>query len=370
MKKFLKSYLPIVYKLLIRVKSVFLLFLDNKCYISANSYFPEMGDRRLSKLGIFWRQFKHVIKCGYPNDFFFLYGLDIKNFHKDSDYVDYMTFMSRRDYMNRLYTDAPINILRNKFLFGITANALNIPTPHNIGIIEYNRLYLMDTHQYVDLKEYFALHVGDVFMKSTNGECADGVYHLIFNKGNISIDGVKSTYDELLSITKNDKYIIQEKIKQIKALSDLHPDSINTIRVETVYNKRENKIEILPPLLRVGTKKHNVDNWAVGGFAIGIDVEKGCLREYGFYKPAYGTKAYVHPDTNIVFAGYEIPYLSEAIDMAVHFHSYFTDIHSIGWDIAITEDGPCFVEGNDNWEISLVQVCSRGLMPEFSRLFY
>lgn len=370
MKKFLREYIPFVYGVLVRIKSLFNLVSNSKYYISSASYFPEMADRRLSKLGILWRQVKHILIYGYPTDFFFLYGLDIKDFHNDSDYVDYAEFMRRRDYMNRLSLDVPICILRNKFLFGIVAKALHIPTPNNIGIIEYDRLYLLDQHVYTDLKKYVLLNTVDVFMKSINGECADGVYHVIFDKGNILIDDVKSSYDELLDITKRGKFIIQEKIKQGKALSALHPDSINTIRVETVYNKKENKIEILPPLLRVGTGKHNVDNWAVGGLAIGIDVEKGCLRNYGFYKPTYGTKAYVHPDTNVVFEGYDIPYLSDAIELAKRFHSYFTDIHSIGWDIAITEDGPCFVEGNDNWEISLVQVCSRGLTPEFKRLFY
>ena len=39
----------------------------------------------------------------------------------------------------------------------------------------------------------------------------------------------------------------------------------------------------------------------------------------------------------------------------------FYGVRSIGWDIAITDSGPCFVEGNDNWEISLNQAADRGL---------
>ena len=77
----------------------------------------------------------------------------------------------------------------------------------------------------------------------------------------------------------------------------------------------------------------------------------------------------MHPDTGIVFDGYELPYIGEAIDLAKAFHSHFKNIHSIGWDIAITENGPCFIEGNDNWEISLVQACSKGLRKEFQEFF-
>ena len=56
--------------------------------------------------------------------------------------------------------------------------------------------------------------------------------------------------------------------------------------------------------------------------------------------------------------------------MARRFHSELHEIHSIGWDSAITDAGPCFIEGNDNWEISLVQICSKGLQREFEELFF
>ena len=167
----------------------------------------------------------------------------------------------------------------------------------------------------------------------------------------------------------NMTYIIQNRIKQHTALNRLYSHSINTIRVETVVNPQTNQIEILPPLLRVGSAGNNVDNWAMGGLAIGINND-GTLKEYGFYKPSFGTKTNLHPDTKIVFNGYQLPFFDEAIEMAIRFHRYLYDVHSIGWDIALTESGPCFIEGNDNWEISLVQVCSKGLRKEFKKLFF
>jgi histone deacetylase complex regulatory component SIN3 len=112
-----------------------------------------------------------------------------------------------------------------------------------------------------------------------------------------------------------------------------------------------------------------VDNWAVGGLAIGIDVENESLHKYGFYKPGYGTKALEHPNSGIVFDGYKIPFLQQAIEQAKNLHSFLPGVHSIGWDIAIGENGPIIIEGNDNWEISLVQICSHGLQKEFDNYF-
>ena len=70
-----------------------------------------------------------------------------------------------------------------------------------------------------------------------------------------------------------------------------------------------------------------------------------------------------------MFENYALPYLHDAIDLAKKFHKYLYGLHSIGWDIAITEEGPCFVEGNDNWEISLMQISNHGLKKEFDYLF-
>ena len=70
-----------------------------------------------------------------------------------------------------------------------------------------------------------------------------------------------------------------------------------------------------------------------------------------------------------VLKGYHIPYLQESISMAISLHKKFSTVHSIGWDIAITTDGPVFIEGNDNWEISLIQACSYGLKKEMLQYF-
>ena len=47
--------------------------------------------------------------------------------------------------------------------------------------------------------------------------------------------------------------------------------------------------------------------------------------------------------------------------MAKELHSKLYRIHSVGWDIAITEEGPVFIEGNSKWEISGTQSAEGGV---------
>lgn len=365
----MKKLIRVAWKIYIRILNILKLPFNKQLYIS-ESYFPELSENRKTVLRRFAEQFIYILKYGYPNKFYFLYGLDIKNLFEANSYVDYNLFMRTRNRLNNVSSPhSTVGILRNKFLFGLVAESLNVPTPENIGIIENGELFILKSKTYVNFKEWILENNIDVFVKSISGECGDGVYHLIADKSKTTIDGEDVSLSRVIDVLGTGKYILQRTLVQHPKITALHPKAVNTIRLETVYDKKNNKIEILPPLLRVGVGENNVDNWAAGGLAIGIDTNNNTLKKYGFYKPGFGTKAAVHPSTDIIFEGYEIPYLQEAISCAKRFHSYLSDIHSIGWDIAITEDGPCIIEGNDNWEISLVQISNYGLQKEFDDLF-
>ena len=75
-----------------------------------------------------------------------------------------------------------------------------------------------------------------------------------------------------------------------------------------------------------------------------------------------------HPDTGVPFDGFEVPCCAEAIALAVRLHREVPGLHSIGWDLAITADGPVFIEGNDNWAAGLRIGLEPGFRDEFVRL--
>ena len=68
------------------------------------------------------------------------------------------------------------------------------------------------------------------------------------------------------------------------------------------------------------------------------------------------TKQEQHPDTNLVFDGWKIPFYEDAVELIKKAHRLFPLLQTIGWDVAITEDGPVLVEGNHDWDIEMLQV--------------
>lgn len=337
--------------------------------IKGETYYPEYSSRRKNSLAIWWDQVRNIWKYHALNHFYYLFGFDIKGLSNQDEYVDNTYFMKKRSQLNNDILHAPVAVLRDKYLFSLIAEAAEIPIPKTLGLIEDGMVTRKGKDKISIIGFIKSLENADVFIKTIDGECGDGVFHVKSNGESIMIGGEIVTDESLSNKFSKGRYLIQEKISQHDKINAIFSHSINTIRLVTVYNKKEKQVEVFSVGLRIGTGNNDVDNWAMGGLFVGIEKETGRLKKYGFYKPGHGTKATIHPNSGVLFEGYQIPYFKEAISMAINFHSILKGMHSIGWDIAICNDGPCFIEGNDNWEISLMQVVDGGLKKDFDRLF-
>ena len=309
------------------------------------SYFSEKvlkPEAKQKKENIEWAK-----KYGEYNRFYTLYGLDVEGSEADK-YIDYYSFMVTRNQVNKVASvDCQIALLRDKFLFYKYMKSNNLPVSDVFAIMYSGKLYDIDFNE---LKYEDIFDKKDYFIKDIGGECASFVKH-IRNKEDLE--------HEWRNIRSGGGYIFQCKVIQSDKMNIINPNAINTYRVVTI--NRNGKIYVLSVILRIGTSKTgNVDNWAAGGIAIGISSD-GFLKEYGFYKPNHGLKIDIHPDTKIKFSTYKAPELEKVLEIACKAHKVFYGIRAIGWDIAISENGPVFIEGNDNWEISLMQACDRPL---------
>jgi hypothetical protein len=110
--------------------------------------------------------------------------------------------------------------------------------------------------------------------------------------------------------------------------------------------------------LRIGANGRSTDNISSGGVA--VIIENGKLNKWGFQKSGIGTKIDKHPNSNITFKNYEIPYWDEIQDTVKNAHRMFYGLHSIGWDVCITENGILLIEGNDNWDTIDAQFLGQG----------
>lgn len=345
-------------------------------YVDQVSYYPECAHK--TSFQILKDQLYYRWKYGCIEEYYFTYGFDRKEMTREKmeEYITpYRQFLHRINHLNfqnPYYDDFNGKmtcrvINQDKFYFYLFLSRLNISTPKIYCFIKNKAVLYADDSFKIDsclsteekLHAIFANDM-DAFAKPSDGMLGKGAFKLLIKDESVYINGNKKSIDELVDIISSADYIIQERIVQHEKMSALCPSCVNTIRLQTVMDKDGNVIPFGPGV-RIGREGSVVDNWALGGAFVGIDAKTGRLMDKGILKPKYGTKVTEHPDTHVIFKEYTIPYYKEAENLVVKLHKLMYRSHSIGWDIAITPQGPMVIEGNDRWEISLIQAVHGGM---------
>lgn len=361
---------------LLKVRKVLSIVFHRSQYVNGISYYPECDHK--SRFQILKDQLYYVWRYGYVEEYYYTYGFDRAEMTRErmETYITpYYPFLRRLDHLN--YQNPNFDefngkmtcrvINQDKFYFYLFLSRLGFRTPRVYAFVKKRRLVYVDDSYLIDktdsvegqLKSIFSQDI-DAFAKPSDGMLGKGIFRLRIKDGIIYINGEEKTIDELVGIVLSADYIIQERISQHKRMKALCPSSVNTIRLQTVMDK-DGIVHPFGPGVRIGRMGSIVDNWALGGVFVGIDSKTGKLMDIGILKPKYGTKVTEHPDTHVLFDGYDIPFYQEAERMVVELHEKMYRSHSIGWDIAITENGPVIIEGNDRWEISLIQAVHGGM---------
>lgn len=162
------------------------------------------------------------------------------------------------------------------------------------------------------------------------------------------IKDINEFYEEL----KKDNLFVDEVVIQHPDMAKLSPTSCNTIRVMTLNIK--GNTEIFMAMIRIGNGVNSVDNFHQGGMGVAIDYETGKLVGNAYDKDA--NEFEIHPKTKVKFDGYQLPNWDILKKTVLEAAKVNEDIKVVGWDVAITEKGITFIEGNRRPGWDLIQV--------------
>jgi hypothetical protein len=183
-------------------------------------------------------------------------------------------------------------------------------------------------------------HVGDGRYRGRDGEIVDG-------------DRLAARFAaESQAVPR----LIQPRIVNHPGLEPLNNGALATVRALTCLDER-GRPELVGAVMRMAVgKNHVVDNLHAGGIAAGIDLDTG---ELG---PASNLGADVslgwiesHPDSGAPIRGFRLPGWDRLRPFAEHAHTGFSDRVIVGWDIALTADGPLLVEANGAPDLDIMQ---------------
>jgi hypothetical protein len=180
---------------------------------------------------------------------------------------------------------------------------------------------------------------GKIVFKIYNGKCGQQV---TIKNANEFIK------NDLVNFMLNNGFdLAEEYIVQHKLLMELSPSAVNTVRIFTQLNASD-QVEILGCRLRISINSQ-VDNMAAGNIAAPIDEITGILNGPGVYSDITKAEEIDHPVTGVSIIGFKIPFWKETLAMVKEAALSHPENRSIGWDIAITENGPDLIEGNHDW---------------------
>lgn len=175
-------------------------------------------------------------------------------------------------------------------------------------------------------------------------------------------------FDELYAYLKEKKFCtLEDDLLDIQhpALSKLYPNAVNSLRIITVLDA-QNVPHCIYMVQKMGYNGRVIDN---NGLFVPVDLETGKIKY-----PAHSgdtTRGVIyteHPDTHTKLLGYQIPFVKEAVDMCLKAALVVPQIRYIGWDVALTENGPVIIEGNtycahDFWQLPPHTPDKIGMLP-------
>ena len=150
--------------------------------------------------------------------------------------------------------------------------------------------------------------------------------------------------------------LVQRRVGPHPALEPLTSGAVPTVRALTVLDER-GRPEIVAASFRMSMgENRTVDNIHAGGLAcrvsltdgrLGLASDLGSDARLGWHRH--------HPTTYARIEGVALPCWDEVKALAARAHRTFDGRIMIGWDIAITADGPVIIEGNRGPDMDLMQ---------------
>ena len=271
----------------------------------------------------------------------------IRNFIKYGiGYTDYL----KGDYIN-LTKEQKMTYVTTKSFYKILAylnnpkytSCMNDKIVFNKIFRDYLKRDFMDLRVSTseDLKN-FAKGKEHIFAKPPTDFGGHGIEKIEVKK----IKDYDKLYKELRSKEIN---LIEDEIIQHPEVAKLNPYAVNSFRIVTLLDKNH-KPHILANALRI-----NIDD----AIAIGCSDaymrlnEKGeiCSRVVDDIANVYEE----HPIAKIKFNTVKVPFVKESFDLALKAALEVPEVRYVGWDIAITPNGPVIMEGNEYPSYGLVQ---------------
>ena len=294
--------------------------------------------------------FFDVVRCGLK------YGAG----YKDYQLCEWWNLNAeqRATYVTRGINNRIVSLLNDKEYYHILDNKIEFN--NTFGSFLGRKWIDMTTATEEDF-EAFLEGLDTIISKPAEEACGRGVEKLAV----ADFPSHKALLEHLRTINSA---LCEECIIQHKDVAALYPLSVNTYRVVTVFT--EGEAHIVYAFIRIGNGGRFVDNINAGGMAAPINIDTGVIEYPAFDKDSVYYET--HPYTNCPIKGWQLPFWKESVEMVLSAAKVIPQVGYVGWDVAVTENGPLLIEGNPFPGHDILQMPPHvpdkiGMLPQFKK---
>ena len=301
-----------------------------------------------------WLQWKQIVYLAnvynLPPQLYYDFRLwNDLNLRKADQYIGWQEHAVILDWLNR---NLDTKMLDNKRSFFEFYHPTDIPTPPIVA--EFDRSGR--EQWYCDSSDF---PKADLFIKPTSLYCGKGVErweHIELCQKWKRADTLLN-HSDLVSYCRQlaNKYplLVQPRLRNHPSIAQFSNGALCTLRVVS-YHLPNTKPALLQSCFRMPVGMGEADNFNAGGIAAGVS--EGGKLGVAVGKDVRAGLFTHHPDTRARIEGVDLPYWQQMVDLALLAHEALGALCFVGWDIALTINGPIVLEGNDKFGVDLAQM--------------
>lgn len=298
---------------------------DIKQYLNARKYIQEFSVEYAEKWGVEPKMVEQDILKAKPMNHISLgeyewTGYYYRNMKEKSTISTLWTRMEfRRQFTDRRY----IGMLMNKYIFSKVFSDF------------YGRKCVRASEVDTNVLQELAAEIPMVVYKPNCKGMGQGI--------RVLPAGTKAELEEAVQVIREGgSGIVEEYICQEDTLNKLYPNAVNIIRFYSVSSPEG--MYLFAPVLTVAREKQ-ISNGCKDALTAMIDIRTGEVLTDAVDQNS-GEVYKTHPGTKVAFKGLQMNAWEETLQMMKKAVPLGSKISNIGWDVALTKEGPILIEAN------------------------
>jgi len=307
-----------------------------------------------------------------PDEYYQMKLFDDKNYSSE-DKKKFVGITKSRQIWSTIDAVNPwYGFMKDKYAAEKLLNSFGLPITETIAVIggnypgENSEIGSLD-----ELRAFFNSAELPVFGKPVNANRSLGSAR--FSAYDQKTDELTLSNDRKISAEKlwheivssfNGEYLFQKCLEANSSLKDITGGGLPTVRIVTLDSG--NGPQVYRCCMKLTGNGNVADNfWRKGNLLAPIDSETGALQAALTAMGIDGKLVTHHPDTGAKIEETVVPFWEEAKALSLSVAEFYKNALLIGFDIAITDDGPVIVEVNNDPHLIMLQIAfQKGVLDQ------